>query len=91
MCTQFVVAAPRTYLHNRVVYAEIFVRRAQIAIYFYKEKKQEQRMSPKNENGSSAQDARRTMREMLRIYVSFPRHILSVHVKKLSEQLYRAL
>jgi hypothetical protein len=35
MCTQFVVAAARTYLHNRVVYAEIFVRRAQIAIYFY--------------------------------------------------------
>ena len=56
-----------------------------------KKKKQEQRMSPKNENGSSAQDARRTMREMLRIYVSFPRHILSVHVKKLSEQLDRAL
>ena len=31
------------------------------------------------------------MREVFRIDVSFPRHILSVHVEKLSQQLDRAL
>lgn len=39
MCTHVIAVAVRTYLHNRVVYAEISVWRAQIAIYFYTKKK----------------------------------------------------
>jgi hypothetical protein len=48
MCTQFIGAAMRTYLHNCVVYAEISIRRAQIAIYFYKRKQRDRRMRPKS-------------------------------------------
>jgi hypothetical protein len=39
MCTHVIAVALRTYLDNRVVYAEISVWRTQIAIYFYKRHK----------------------------------------------------
>jgi hypothetical protein len=70
----------RAYLHDRVVYTEISIRRAQITVYLWRGLDGEVVICDEKQGG-------RTVRKMFCIHVSFPRNIRCIHVKEFCEQL----